>query len=398
MLRIGIAGGGIAGTAAALFLSRAGHRVELFERAPVLGPVGAGFLLQPSGQRVLAGLGLLDRIVAASEPIHELHAEQLSGRTLIRIPYADGARSSPSEPPPPRPLGYGVARGLLFSTLLDAARAGGAAIASGHAIELEELRSEGSFLVASDGTHHGPYDFVIAADGGRSTLRESSALHCRRHDSLVGALWTLGPCTSVRGYLYQAVESTRHLIGLLPLGNGRASFFWGTTAAGLAELRENGFAAFRDRVVKMVPRSAEIFEEFTAFEQATFATYTHIRAPRWTGDRLVLMGDAAHSMSPHLGQGANLALGDAESFARHLAATGSFAAAAPLYEKERQRAAIAYSRLSWFLTPFFQSNSRILGWGRDVALPILSATPPIRRLMARTLAGELGAATHPRER
>ena len=72
MFRIAVVGAGIAGTAAALSLARAGHRVELFERAPVLGPVGAGLLLQPSGQAVLRDLGLLPAVTNRSEPIAEL--------------------------------------------------------------------------------------------------------------------------------------------------------------------------------------------------------------------------------------------------------------------------------------------------------------------------------------
>ncbi len=64
--------------------------------------------------------------------------------------------------------------------------------------------------------------------------------------------------------------------------------------------------------------------------------------------------------------------------------------AADRYECERQPQVRPYSQLSWALTPFFQSGSRVLGWSRDIALPLLAATPPLCRLMARTLAGKLG--------
>ena len=94
-------------------------------------------------------------------------------------------------------------------------------------------------------------------------------------------------------------------------------------------------------------------------------------------------------MSPHLGQGANLALADALTFARHLAETGDFAQTCIRFETERRPPVMYLSRLSYFLTPFFQSGSRILGLGRDVALPILTAIPPVRKLMARTLAGKV---------
>jgi 2-polyprenyl-6-methoxyphenol hydroxylase-like FAD-dependent oxidoreductase len=379
MFRIGIAGCGIAGTAAGAHLARAGHRVTLFERAPVLGPVGAGLLLQVSGQEALAELGLLQAVTSRSEPLSGLRADQVGGRRLIRLPYAAAE---------PGWQGYGVARGTLFSALLAACRDAGAEIVPSTPIEVRERTPEGSFLIDPDGTRHGPFDFVLAADGARSILRRSSGLRqtCRPYN--FGALWGTGPCAGVRGHLYQVVRGTRILIGILPMGNGRASFFWGDFQDRIDGLRARGFAAWRDEVLALCPLAAEIFDELTSFEQTAFVTYVYVSCPRWHDDSMLLLGDAAHAMSPHLGQGANLALADASSFARALAATGDFAAACRRHEAER-RAPVEYlARLSFLLTPFFQSGSRVLGWGRDIALPLLTAVPPVRRQMARTLAGK----------
>ncbi|HXU31714.1 MAG TPA: NAD(P)/FAD-dependent oxidoreductase [Thermoanaerobaculia bacterium] len=380
MYQIGIVGGGIAGTAAAVHLARGGHRVTLFERAPVLGPVGAGILLQPSGQEALATLGLLEAVTAKSEPIAELRADQVSGRRLIRLPYraADPAWT-----------GYGVARGLLFRTLLDACRAAGIEIVTGVAIEKRENTPESSFLIDRDGVRHGPFDFVIGADGSRSALRRASGLDGGSREYDFGALWAMGPCAAVTGHLYQVVRGTKVLIGILPLGGGRASLFWGDRKDGIDAIRKGNFAAFREKVLALAPKAEEIFSEFQSFDQAAFTTYVHVACPRWSAERLLLIGDAAHAMSPHLGQGANLALADAEMFARLLAQTGDFSEACTRFEAERRPPALYLSHLSYLLTPFFQSGSRILGLGRDVALPILTAIPPIRRLMARTLAGKV---------
>ncbi len=63
-LSIAVIGCGSAGPAAALFFARVGHRVQIFERAPRLLNVGAGFLLQPTGMAVLAELGLPDDVLA----------------------------------------------------------------------------------------------------------------------------------------------------------------------------------------------------------------------------------------------------------------------------------------------------------------------------------------------
>jgi 2-polyprenyl-6-methoxyphenol hydroxylase-like FAD-dependent oxidoreductase len=105
---VGITGFGIAGGALAILLARAGHKVTLIERALQVGPVGAGFLLQPSGQRVLKRIGLLENIAAQSEPLHGLHAFKASGGTLVHLRYKGAG---------PNLHAYGVHRGLLFETL-----------------------------------------------------------------------------------------------------------------------------------------------------------------------------------------------------------------------------------------------------------------------------------------
>ena len=68
-MRIAIVGFGIGGGASAVAFARDGPDVTVFEQAPAPGSVGAGFLLQPSGQAALASLGLLDRVAAGVWPI-----------------------------------------------------------------------------------------------------------------------------------------------------------------------------------------------------------------------------------------------------------------------------------------------------------------------------------------
>src|ERR1700761_1198005 len=92
LLHVGICGFGVAGGALAVLLARAGHRVTLLERAPAVGPVGAGFLLQPSGQEVLAQLGLLEGVVRRSSRIERLSAFTESGRSLSNLRYAGAGK------------------------------------------------------------------------------------------------------------------------------------------------------------------------------------------------------------------------------------------------------------------------------------------------------------------
>src|SRR5437762_3078143 len=104
-LRVGVVGSGVAGLSSAYLLARDGHQVTVIERAPRLGPVGAGLLLQPSGQFALRQMGLLEEVVASAELIEGLHALTHRGRTLVRLMYR---RIDPDL------KGYGVHRGDLF--------------------------------------------------------------------------------------------------------------------------------------------------------------------------------------------------------------------------------------------------------------------------------------------
>lgn len=113
-LDIAIAGAGPAGLAAALYLTRAGHRVTIFERFDQPQPVGSGLILQPTGLTVLADLGLLDDILALGSRIDRLHgADAKTGRTVLDVRY--DARSGGR-------FGLAVHRAALFGVLFRAAR------------------------------------------------------------------------------------------------------------------------------------------------------------------------------------------------------------------------------------------------------------------------------------
>jgi 2-polyprenyl-6-methoxyphenol hydroxylase-like FAD-dependent oxidoreductase len=111
---------------------------------------------------------------------------------------------------------------------------------------------------------------------------------------------------------------------------------------------------------------------------------------RWYDERVLLIGDAAHAMSPHLGQGFNLAMVDAWRLAAAVRETRSPVAAFRFFF-QRQRAYLRYyAAITYFLSPFFQSDWGFLGWGRDWFLPILPHIPWVRRQMLMTVSGLKG--------
>jgi 2-polyprenyl-6-methoxyphenol hydroxylase-like FAD-dependent oxidoreductase len=160
---IAIVGAGTAGSAAAILLARAGHRVSVLERVPDPQPIGAGITLQPTGQAALARLGLLDAVRTRATPIARLHCVRRDRTTLVDLSYAEVH---------PRLTGLGIHRGVLFEQLLAGARAAGADVRCGVDIARSEADGRGRWLVDVAGAKHGPFDLVVAADGGVCELHD----------------------------------------------------------------------------------------------------------------------------------------------------------------------------------------------------------------------------------
>lgn len=375
--RVAIAGCGVAGLTAAVQLARAGHAVTVFEQSPTVGPVGAGVLLQPSGQMVLEAMGLLEAAVARAEVVRRLLAVTHRGKVLIDLPYAElgaGVRA------------YGIHRGDLFTALHAGAVEAGAGVALNARVTAWAERGDAIVPVA-EGRELGAFDLLIAADGARSALRQAAHVRKRVHAYPHGALWVVGQQPAVRGELWQVTQGTKVLCGLLPMGQGRCSLFWSVRADELEALRARGLAAWKAEVLRLCPNADALLAGVASWDDVRFTTYCHVTMPRpWVG-RCVFVGDAAHAMSPHLGQGINLALLDgyvlAEAIERAAGVQEAFAA----YAAARRRHLAVYAAVTRMLSPFFQSQGFIKGWGRDVCLPLMPRVPWLRRQMLVTMAG-----------
>jgi len=386
-LNITVVGCGVAGATVALLLARDGHRVTLFEQSERVGPVGAGILLQPSGQRVLRDIGLLDQVIAGAEPIAEIYATTHRGRDLVRLRYGDLYDGC---------TGYGLHRGDLFTVLHGAMLAAGVQLRLNQPVARYTQDREAISPINPSGRSLGPFDLLIAADGAKSRLRESSRIRRWIRPYGYGAVWAVGRHPGVHGQLRQVTRGTHRLCGLLPMGGGRCSLFWGLHEREWPTLQAGPFGAWRDEVVGLQAEAAPMFDGLSGFEQVKFVRYQHTSMSRWRDGRAVFIGDAGHSMSPHLGQGVNLALADAQQLRISIRRSECVQQALDYYGRTRRRHVLTYAAVTFGLTPFFQSAYPLLGMARDLGLPLLPKVRPVRRLMLRALSGELGR-IQPRE-
>ncbi len=364
--------------AAGYLLSQAGHAVTIFEQAEKCRPVGAGILIQPIGQTVLKHLGIYDQIEQQSARLDYIEAIKHTGRRLVFLEYRRLRNQL---------FGLGVHRGLLFSTLYEQSRNAGAQIRENSRITGYIHTSEGVLLELGAAGQSECFDCIVATDGSRSILRNASGIRHRSVDYEYGALWKTGSCTAVTDRLLQMVEGTRKLVGLLPIGKDQCSFFWGLTADQFAQYQRQGLEFWKQEVRQLCPLAEEMLSKIDSFTELTFTTYRDVSMKSCWTDRIVFLGDAAHPASPHLGQGANLALEDVWEFVGCLKNTGEFASACRQYESFRRSKIQYYQQVTRLLTPFFQSDGWLKGWGRDLFLPLMCQTPVLREQMLKTLCG-----------
>ncbi|MDO8359363.1 MAG: NAD(P)/FAD-dependent oxidoreductase [Devosia sp.] len=383
-LDIAVAGAGPAGLAAALSLHRDGHRVSIFERFETARPIGSGLILQPTGQAVLAELGLWETIKALGQPLDRLAGtDAKSGRTVLDMRYAALKGLG---------RGLGVHRTALFNVLHEAVVANEIPLSTG----MRVTGRDGGHLLL-DGRREGPFDLVVDALGANSPLRPLLDEQGPTRPLAFGAIWGTVPWID-KGFdataLTQRYEGASVMIGVLPIGRQAAdgptlaSFFWSLKWMDHQALLDGGFEAWRERVLSLWPETAPHLEALNAFGALSLARYAHHTAAVPFGERLVAVGDAAHSTSPQLGQGANMALLDARALtlALRMADPG---AALQTYAWLRRGHVRLYQALSLMLTPFYQSESRALPVLRDILVPIATTVPPLPQVLAALVAGRL---------
>lgn len=363
-LDIGIAGAGPAGLASALLLARQGHRVEILERFADVAPVGSGLMLQPTGLTALAALGLLQPIMALGSRIDRLHgADARSGRTVLDVRYDALAGGR---------FGLAVQRAALFGVLHDAVTAAGIAIRTGMTLTAAKTSGEKAVLTDAAGQEAGRYDLVIDATGARSTIAAGAATAPGVRELAYGAFWA----TLDSDGLTHDPNALTQRYDRAKVGDADA-----VKAAGLDRWK----AAIRD----YWPDCAPLLDQIDDWDQLTLARYAHrtLRPP--TSGRVAFVGDSAHSTSPQLGQGANMALIDAATLAHTLSLTDDIDAALAAYGRARRNHMALFQLLSLAFTPFYQSDSAALAWLRDRLVATIARIPPSPALLASIVSGTL---------
>jgi 2-polyprenyl-6-methoxyphenol hydroxylase-like FAD-dependent oxidoreductase len=371
-----VIGGGIAGPAAALFLARAGIEPVVFEAYPPSEEaIGGGFQIAPNGMRVLGQLGLADALLAHGHPCSDMAFRNHSGRIIGVARTGKAGRA------------VNVMRATVHCVLRDElARQG---IGVHYRKRLAGLTQVGSEVVASfdDGTTE-VGDLLVGADGVHSGVRACLLPECAapRDTAMVsvGGLCAAGvtpPADPDDADRLTFMVGPRYQFGYSRMSEDRWGWWCHVHAADPAE-RSAWMAMppseLRDRVLNRYRGWSAPVRDFIESTEAWFRTPIHDvpSLPTWTRGRALLIGDAAHAMSPAGGQGASLALEDAMLFG-HLVADATI----PVEEAMGRFESLRRGRAERMVAQGFDNDRRSLKelgpfgvWMRDrVMMPVFAS-------------------------
>lgn len=353
-----VVGAGIAGFAAAKALDDRGYEVRLLERGASLRAEGAGLTLWPNAVRALRELGLEHVLEGHAHPVTAGATLRPDGEIVARAPlHRIAARFGPL---------LSVHRGELLEALQ---RACPVAVELGTEVAYED----GRLLAAAKPLDA---DLVVGADGIRSVVRELVAPGASIRPAGYGALRGVA---SIGGLTPEGASETfgpGRRFGMVPL-SGERTYWFAVLADGMAEADlEGAFAGWHEPIPTLLGQDGG--------EQTAFLPLEDLcPLPAWQRGAAVLVGDAAHAMTPNLGQGAAQALLDVAALRRALVDLPIDEAPAA-YERARKREAERIVRRSRSLGRIAQLSNPVAARARDVAARI-TPTSVVAREMERVL-------------
>jgi 2-polyprenyl-6-methoxyphenol hydroxylase-like FAD-dependent oxidoreductase len=371
-----IVGAGIGGLAAGIALRRAGWEIRIFEGAATPRSIGFAVGLAPNAMAALRELGVADVVSCLGITPTAAEIRRLDGHVIRR--FVGRLDALPAVEVPRvvlRPALHGVLLDALDGAVVEVNRAAGRFTIEGARVRLK--LADGTSAVG---------DILVGADGAGSTMR--AQLHAFDPPARPSGYF------AVRG-LSRAVDRLDGLQVLWYFGRGVES---GVVQASATEiywfvsLLADQVTSGPLDVESVMRRSTTGFDaQFHAITDATGPADTRLdellmREPleRWGTGPVTLLGDAAHPMLPHTGQGAAQALEDAVSLGRSLTHSGDHVAALRRYETVRSRRTRRVVTMGPRIARITTTKNPVVGLLRNAAIRLV---PQIALVKAFTHAG-----------
>ncbi len=382
--RVIIVGAGPAGAGLALLLASRGVEVTLIERQSDFEREFRGELLMPSGLRALAQMGIGKTFESLPQQRPSRLVAYRKGRPFLSIDASSFAEPAPRSLSQPQ---------LLEALVAEAQRQP----------HFEFLRGVGvRDLIAGDGdricgvslqTHTGERalaaDLVIGADGRGSLVRRRGGFRVRETATPMDVVWCKLPWPTADAHgLVRAYLGAGHLLLALPAPDGQLQIAWVILKGHFGELRARGIEGWVAAMAEHVDPelSAHLREHASEIGRPFLLDARTEHCERWASRGALLIGDAAHTMSPVGAQGINVALRDAVVAANHLVPVLRAAGPPELRAIDAACAAIEAER-----RPEIEAIQRLATLPPRLLLRTGALAEALRALLAALLAALLGA-------
>lgn len=390
---LAVVGAGLVGSAFAAAAARAGFKVVLLEaQQPRAAAPGADVDLRVSAlsrasERLLREVGAWDEVPPGLRCAYERMVVWDATDDAAEVRFDAAEIGEPS-------LGHIVENRALQAALWRAAGDAGAVLRAPAAVAGLEAGARSAALALADGTRV-EARLIVAADGAGSKLRTLAGLEVEGSDydqhAVVAHLQPERPHQATAWQRFQPGGP----LALLPLADGRVSIVWSTSPDQAAELLALDDAAFGAAVTDA--SGARLGALRAASSRARFPLRRQ-HATRYCGERVVLIGDAAHVVHPLAGQGVNLGFDDAVALLAALAQARADGddlgepATLRRYERSRRGANAGMVALMDGFKRLFGADSRAVALLRDAGLKAFERSGPLKRAVMRRAMGLDGTA------
>lgn len=366
-LSILIIGGGIGGLTSAMALRRHGHEVTIIEKDPTWSVYGVGIIQQGNVVRAMDALGLLQDYLKAAFAFDRVDVYLPNGVCVAKIPTPRLVEGLPGN--------VGIGRRALHKVLGDRAIAAGASVRLGITAETLEDRGSDVQVRFSDGTTE-QFDMVIGADGLYSTTRTAIFPNAPKPEFVGQSVWRHNfrrPPEIDSLCVYEGPIG----LGFVPLSHELMYMYVTTPEPGNPRYPREGLAsAMRSKLARLPGRVAEFAAQITNDDEVVYKPleWIFLEGP-WHKGRIVLLGDAVHATTPHLGQGAGMAIEDSLVLADELAAHEDFESAFSAYRARR------FERCKYIV-----EASRAISYGQTGQGPLVDQPTATKAMFAVTSA------------
>lgn len=349
-----IVGGGPAGLVLALLLSRSGIRVTVLEQAATFAREFRGELLQPGTNRILDDLNLRERILALGY-VFPPGMDIRDGRKTIRFelpPVFDSRRGDGVMIVPQQKLlellAAEASKHANFSLVMGCVVRG--LVRDSNCVRgvRAQLRTGEELIVRAP--------LVVACDGRFSAIRRAAGIEVRENPVPFDLVWFSAPDPgSLPDRIHLRVARDQMFVTFASRSK-QLQIGWFVHKGTYARLRARPFAETVNHIARHVPVQLDrtVRQSLNGWHDLSLLPAVSQVAETWSQPGLLLLGDAAHPMSPSMGQGINVAIYDSVVAAQHIvpafAAGASLDEAARAIEKQRRPAIAATQRTQNILT------------------------------------------------